>query len=722
MAAAASSSSAGAGADTELYSRQLYVMGHAAQARMAASDILIVGLRGVGVEIAKNLILMGVKGVSLCDPEPAAWVDLAANFYLSESDVARGTPRASACLAPLAALNPYVKVSLLTGDITPEVVARFAVVVAADLPIHAAVALNKLVRGAGGKFVAAEARGVFSRLFCDFGASHTVEDTTGEPPRTCMVASVTCDAPGLVTVTDDARHGLEDGDVVVFSEVAGMPQLNGGVGRPIKSVGPYTFTIEDTRGYAPYVRGGWVTQVKQPRTITSFKPLSALVGPVGGAGGPDGPYGSELLVTDFAKADTVAAVHAGFAALHAFARERAGAFPTPGNPAEEDAVIAAAAAVATAASAGGGMAPTASAESTALLRQMVRCAGGSLSPMASALGGIAAQEALKAVSGKFTPVTGWLYFDAREALPPGDAPLPGGGAGGDFAPCSSRYDGQTAVFGRAFQAKLGALKYFLVGAGAIGCEVLKCWAGMGVGAGEGGHVTLTDMDRIEKSNLSRQFLFRAADIGAAKSTTAVAAARAMNPSLRATAYETRVGPDTESVFSDGFWEGLDGVCTALDNVDARLYVDSRAVYYGRPLLESGTLGTKGNTQVVVPRMTENYGASRDPPEASIPVCTLKNFPNKIEHTLQVRGVAAAAQSHIPDRKDRAAWFDATHRSPTFAPPPPPLSSGPATGSRASSDRCPTPPTRTSPSPTSWSRWRASRTRASTRWSACWARW
>jgi ubiquitin-activating enzyme E1 len=92
--------------------------------------------------------------------------------------------------------------------------------------------------------------------------------------------------------------------------------------------------------------------------------------------------------------------------------------------------------------------------------------------------------------------------------------------------------------------------------------------------------------------------------------------------------------DTESTFNDDFWNGLSGVCTALDNVEARLYVDNRCVYYGKPMLESGTLGTKGNTQVIVPGMTENYGASRDPPEQGIPVCTLKNFPFKIEHTLQ----------------------------------------------------------------------------------------
>lgn len=64
----------------------------------------------------------------------------------------------------------------------------------------------------------------------------------------------------------------------------------------------------------------------------------------------------------------------------------------------------------------------------------------------------------------------------------------------------------------------------------------------------------------------------------------------------------------QTVFDDAFWGGLDVVVNALDNVNARLYVDSRCVYFGRPLLESGTLGAKANTQVVVPNITENYGA------------------------------------------------------------------------------------------------------------------
>ena len=43
---------------------------------------------------------------------------------------------------------------------------------------------------------------------------------------------------------------------------------------------------------------------------------------------------------------------------------------------------------------------------------------------------------------------------------------------------------------------------------------------------------------------------------------------------------------------------------------------------------------KGNTQIVEPHITENYGATRNPPKKSIPVCNLKHFPNQIQHTLQ----------------------------------------------------------------------------------------
>jgi ubiquitin-activating enzyme E1 len=119
-----------------------------------------------------------------------------------------------------------------------------------------------------------------------------------------------------------------------------------------------------------------------------------------------------------------------------------------------------------------------------------------------------------------------------------------------------------------------------------------------------------------------------------KSTTAAQAVKQMNPFVNIKSYSNRVGPDTESIFNEGFYNSLSGVCNALDNVEARMYMDSQCIFYKKPLLESGTLGTKGNTQVIVPNLTESYASSRDPPEKTIPICTLHHFPNNIEHTIQ----------------------------------------------------------------------------------------
>ena len=134
---------------------------------------------------------------------------------------------------------------------------------------------------------------------------------------------------------------------------------------------------------------------------------------------------------------------------------------------------------------------------------------------------------------------------------------------------------------------------------------------MGVGTTTG-CIHVTDMDRIERSNLSRQFLFRNSDIGHSKAETAVKVVKTMNPAVNAISYEVKVGPDTEDIFTDDFIESLTAVCNALDNVEARKYMDDRCVKFDKPLLESGTLGTRGNTQIVIPFLTESYGSTQDP--------------------------------------------------------------------------------------------------------------
>lgn len=84
-----------------------------------------------------------------------------------------------------------------------------------------------------------------------------------------------------------------------------------------------------------------------------------------------------------------------------------------------------------------------------------------------------------------------------------------------------------------------------------------------------------------------------------------------------------------------FFNNVDVCVNALDNVAARKYMDQRIVFNERPLLESGTMGPKGHVQVIIPNRTECYSDLQDEKEVTeYAVCTIKTFPEKIEHTIE----------------------------------------------------------------------------------------
>ena len=549
-----------------------------------------------------------MKSLTLFDPAPVELRDLSSQFFLRPEDV--GKSRAEVTTPRVAELNAYTPISIfgaksLTEDLSQ--LKRFQVVVLTSTTLQDQRKIADYCHENGIYVVITDTFGLFGSIFTDFGEEFICVDPTGENPLSGIVSNI--DEEGLVSVLDETRHGLEDGDFVTFTEVEGMDKINDVEPRKISTKGPYTFSIGDVTGLGQYRRGGLWTQVKKPKTI-KFKSFS------------DSFKEPEFLISDFAKFLAPAQLHVGFEALHQFSG-KFGAFPRPHHEGDAAEFLKIAQSIA---------------ESGAdkleldekLLKELSYQARGDLSPMAALFGGLAAQEVLKSVSGKFHPLVQWMYLDSIESIPTSVERTEA-----LCKPQGTRYDGQIAVFGTQFQDKIANLKQFLVGAGAIGCEMLKNWAMMGLGTGPKGSIIITDMDSIEKSNLNRQFLFRPKDVGKMKSDCATEAVQDMNPDLKGhiTAIKDRVGPDTEHIFNENFWEALDGVTNALDNVDARQYVDRRCVFFHKPLLESGTLGTKGNTQVVLPRITESYSSSQDPPEQSFPQCTLKSFPNKIEHTI-----------------------------------------------------------------------------------------
>ncbi len=108
----------------------------------------------------------------------------------------------------------------------------------------------------------------------------------------------------------------------------------------------------------------------------------------------------------------------------------------------------------------------------------------------------------------------------------------------------------------------------------------------------------------------------------------------MNTSLKIESLSIGIGAKTETTFNDAFWSAQTLVVNALDNVPARLYVDSQCQLYNMSLLESGTEGSKGSVQVVLKNASATYSEVKDQETEAIALCTLKEFPFAIEHTIQ----------------------------------------------------------------------------------------
>jgi ubiquitin-activating enzyme E1 len=276
--------------DEGLYSRQLYVFGHEAQRRLASANVLIMGLNGLGVETAKNIILAGVKGVTLHDNTLASYEDLSSQFYLDESDI--GKPRSQSSFKKLSELNPYVTINIVYDAITTDLIAHHSVVVLIDQPWETQLQISEFCHIRDIAVLVGDVRGVFGYIFCDFGESFTVFDTNGEECITCVIEGITQDYPAVVTVLEENRHNLETGDVVTLTGINGMTELNDAkLSVVVKD--SYSFSIDvDTRSFRPYLGGGYMTQVKQPVNL-SFRSLSDSVN-------NPGMFNSDVMMMDSA--------------------------------------------------------------------------------------------------------------------------------------------------------------------------------------------------------------------------------------------------------------------------------------------------------------------------------------------------------------------------------------------------------------------------------------
>jgi ubiquitin-activating enzyme E1 len=224
-------------------------------------------------------------------------------------------------------------------------------------------------------------------------------------------------------------------------------------------------------------------------------------------------------------------------------------------------------------------------------------------PVISIMGGFVSNEVIKLITNKYTPISQWFDWSDFDII--------------NNNSINNIYD------------NFNKSNILMVGCGALGCEWLKILALMG-----NPHITIVDPDHIEKSNLSRQFLFRNSHIGKSKCLTAIESINNMfDLKHNMIGYDKKLtSEDVEG--TNKLFKNKNIIISALDNIEARRYVDTICFDKCLPLFESGTMGMKCNTQPIIPYITETYGNSSDNNDDNqFPVCTIKNFPNSIQHTI-----------------------------------------------------------------------------------------
>ena len=167
--------------NTNLYSRQIGTFGMETMGKLIKLKVLIVGMRGLGVETAKNLILAGPHRVDIYDPTTTEMRDLGANFYLAEHHVGN-TSRAAASVGKLRELNPYVKVDVVHDAISEDTCKDYDLVIVTELfhTIEELWRLNEALRAERKGFILSQTLGVYGYTFVDYGDEFMILDENGE--------------------------------------------------------------------------------------------------------------------------------------------------------------------------------------------------------------------------------------------------------------------------------------------------------------------------------------------------------------------------------------------------------------------------------------------------------------------------------------------------------------------------------------------------------------
>ena len=583
------------------YSRQSYTLGKVSSRLIHKSNVLIIGYSTLSLEIIKNLVLTGINAIDIYIG-PLFKLEKYQKTGLYFGDITQ-----KETLDKLKLLNPTVSINIINKrDICELEIKKYNLLIATNIQFIDAININRIARENNIPFILSGLYGLMCYIFNDFGTEYFINDVDGETYEHLHIEEI-----NKVRIKFKEPHLLGNGDILHFLiNKDGAITVEESTSVMVKNVispleiemmiqaysdQTHPFIYSDESWYKEHT-----TMIKKKiNKNIKFIPLDESINK------PEFVEYNERCI----------AMHILNKAHNEFYEHNKRSpraqnkvdyelfkeyiYKNNSNNIYND-----------------------NDELFKLAQQFCTTIKGNMLPLVSIIAGIVSQEAIKVIGSIYIPITQWLYIDYIDLAM--DANIFGK---------SERYEGYVNIFGKELFEKIQNTKTFIAGSGAIGCELLKQLGSMGIK-----NIIVTDMDNIEKSNLSRQFLFSDKDLNKSKAVIASNKISEMydDKDIKITPYELKLCKDTETTFNSAFYHNnVDIILNALDNIEARKYVDQQAIKYSKPLIDSGTMGTKGNVQVILPFITDTYGSMEDPDDnKGIPICTIKSFPYKNEHTIQ----------------------------------------------------------------------------------------
>ena len=588
--------------DEQLYSRQIAAFGLDTMKKLSKLKILIYGLRGLGIELCKNIILSGPEKVTIFDDNKIKIEDLGANFYIEENDL--GLRRDEICLDKLRKLNDYVICDILKdANIENHILDYDVIVLTEIMELNKIIKINDICHENKKGFIYCLVFGLTFFCFVDFG-EHTIINLNNKDIKKYYIKEIVKGKNTTILIDNTIENfELYENEYIEFKEINGMPELLNGIKRKIQNSQNDSFQIdEDSSNYKDYIGGGFVQEVKE-KIFFHNKTIKEMIN-----------YPDICELTN--SKNNYLNLHLAFLSLHEYFKINK---KLPNNDSNDLNIIL-------------NICSNIYNKNRyswcnkinlneEYLKDIFKYSKCQISPICGYGGGVASQEIIK-FTGIYRPINQWFRAEFIGIL---DKTL-----NSDKKIYGSRYDEQILIFGNETQKKIEDLNLFLIGAGAVGCELLKYFAMMGISTNNNSLLSLSEHDRIEKSNLNRQFLFSKNDILKLKGECAINSARKMNNKTNFKFYNDFVCKETENQFNKEFFEKQNAVVMAVDNFETRNYISQQCEKYKIPYFNCGTEGPYANVEAFIPGITVE-GSYPSNFQDIVPTCTLKMFPYSINH-------------------------------------------------------------------------------------------